>query len=325
MPRTSLERLALFASGVFIADFASKQWALRHLAENADRLMVPGLHLAVVNNTRLAWGLESGGFELELTAIVTVALALMVVRICGQLTAVDASAPAMLGLLLGAGVANLADALVPPHGVVDFIALTSAGGRTTTFNIADLGAAAGLALCFRTAWRIGLTMRGRRVIPAAPRLAVISSGVPPMRQRLILSAGHALLAMCAFVWLYSMLIVWTPDAGRSAPNSLLCGVAVFAAAFLVSQARLEMTLRRERVPEDAVVAGLVRSFEQVVLDGSLAASDRAARGDASDGARDRLTPRPRAMLDSCHRPGGSSNESGAFGRGSRGGDARNER
>ena len=82
-----------------------------------------------------------------------------------------------------------------------------------------------------------------------------------MRDRLLLSAGHALFAMCAFVWLYSMAVALTPDAGRSAPNSLLCGIGVFAVAFVASQARLRVLDRRfamlepqpHRVLERAVV------------------------------------------------------------------------
>lgn len=292
MRTTALQRLGIVASLVFIADFASKQWALQHLPASGDRALVSGLHLAVVNNTRLAWGLESGGIELQLTAVVTVALAVMVMRICGQLTEVDDGAPAMLGLLLGAGAANLADALVPPHGVVDFIAFTSSVGDTTTFNIADLALGAGLALSIRTAWLLIQTMRGRRVVRAGapPRLAVLS-GAPLMRQRLVVSGGHALLAMCAFVWLYSMLIVWTPDAGRSAPNSLLCGVGVFAIAFLVSETRLRLATRRQRMPAALAVGSLSRHVERVVLDGSLALAEGGASGSAaSDRSHDRLSP-----------------------------------
>ena len=102
-----------------------------------------------------------------------------------------------------------------------------------------------------------------------------------MRDRVLLSAGHALLAMCAFVWLYSIVIAFTPDAGRAAPNSLLCGVGVFAIAFVTSRAWLRLGDRR-------LLARLrsrpTRSIERVVLDGSLpAAADSPPR-------RPRLVP-----------------------------------
>ena len=96
-----------------------------------------------------------------------------------------------------------------------------------------------------------------------------------MRDRVLVSAGHALLAMCGFIWLYSMALAWTPDQGRSAPNSLLCGVGVFAVAFAVSRARSR--LRDHRAP--ALAGG--QSLERVVLDGSIPAL---ARGD------ERITP-----------------------------------
>ena len=85
-----------------------------------------------------------------------------------------------------------------------------------------------------------------------------------MRDRLLLSAGHAMLAMCGFIWLYSMAIALTPDAGRSAPNSLLCGLGVFGVVFAASQFRQRLADRRLglRAPQ--------RGFERVVLDGSVA-------------------------------------------------------
>jgi hypothetical protein len=174
----------------------------------------------------------------------------------------------MLGLLVGAGAANLADALIPPHGVVDFIAFTTREGITTSFNIADVILAIGLALSIRSMWRIVLAIRGR--VPASLRGRTPAGvGSPLMRDRMLVSGGHALLAMCAFIWLYSMALAWTPDAGRSAPNSLLCGVGVFAVAFLVSQARLRVAERSAPSLDVSLATG--RALERVVLDGSVPA------------------------------------------------------
>jgi len=104
-----------------------------------------------------------------------------------------------------------------------------------------------------------------------------------MRDRALLSAGHALLAMCGFVWLYSMAIAWTPDAGRSAPNSLLCGIGVFAVTFLVSQARMRVADRRLLADSRSVAA---RPIERLVLDGSVP---------LAAGAQDTLVERPRPV------------------------------
>jgi hypothetical protein len=117
-----------------------------------------------------------------------------------------------------------------------------------------------------------------------------------MRDRVLISAGHALLAMCAFIWLYSMAIALTPDAGRSAPSSLLCGVGVFAVAFLVSQTR-------QRVAERQLVASLGRStptLERVVLDGSIPTApltDRPSRRPAPEPQRDVVNGDERQRVD----------------------------
>jgi hypothetical protein len=88
--------------------------------------------------------------------------------------------------------------------------------------------------------------------------------------------------MCGFVWLYSMAIAFTPDAGRAAPNGLLCGVGVFAIAFVTSQAWLRLGDRRVLAPLRSRPRD---SIERVVLDGSLpAAADSTPR-------RPRLVPR----------------------------------
>ena len=278
MQRTPLERLAMLAGMVFIADFASKRWALDHLTDGT--VLTPlagGVHFALVNNTRLAGGLQTGGFELQITALATIAVALVVARIYRPLSELDASAPVMLGLLLGAGAANLADALVPPHGVVDFIGVTTPTGVTTTFNVADVAAAAGLALCARTAWRLVQIMRGRRQRVARP-MPNLAAGVTAMRHHLLASSGHALLGMCLFVWVYSMAIALTPDAGRSAPSALLLGVAVFAVVFAASHVLRWATSRRMTVTVPQPALG--RVLERVVLEGSIANSRHADVADA---------------------------------------------
>ena len=293
MNRGPFDRLAVAASLVFIADFSTKQWALRRLDAEGDHWFGAGWHLAVINNTHLAGGRAGAGIELPLTIVLTIIVAFLVLRVCRQLTAVDPSAPAILGMLVGSGAANLADALIPPRGVVDFIAFTGAAGDTVSFNVADAVLVVALGLSLRMMWRIAQTIRGR----PRPRLTSNRSysGALPMRDRLLVSAGHALLAMCAFVWLYSLALALTPDAGRSAPNSLLCGVGVFAVAFVASQARLRVLDRRFAMLQPASR----RVIERVILDGSLSTityadrpaeqHDRIPRGDLP--VRDDTHPR----------------------------------
>jgi len=282
--RGPFDRLASAASLVFIADFATKQWALRVLGAG-DQPLAVGWHLTVVNNTHLAGGVEGGGFELPLTALLTTVVAVLVLSVCRQLASLDEMAPVTFGLLLGAGAANLADALLPPHGVVDFIAFTGTSGATTSFNVADVVLVLALALSIRTVARIALTIRGRvRPLRSLGHRQIL--GAAPMRDRMLLSAGHALLAMCAFVWLYSMALALTPDAGRSAPNSLLCGVGVFAIAFVTSQARLRLAQRR--LP--SVHPLEPTAMERVVLDGSIPVAE------LTDLPLDRPRPAPRPRI-----------------------------
>ena len=290
MNRGPYDRLAAAASLVFIADFATKQWALRTLSSAPDATPALGWHFTIVNNTRLAGGLTTGGLELPVTAVLTTIVAVLVLRVCRQLTAIDSAAPAALGLVLGSGAANLADALIPPQGVVDFIAFTGAGGGTMSFNIADLALIVGLAFCLRMTWRIAETMRGKIRRPAHLTTAGNGRfrGALPMRDRLLVSAGHALFAMCGFIWLYSMAIALTPDAGRSAPNSLLCGVGVFAVVFAASRVRQRFADRRL---VDTLTAP-PRAFERVMLDGSVPMMPFA---DAPPPARP--TPRPEVSGD----------------------------
>lgn len=270
----ALDRLAAIASLVFVVDFATKQWALHHVG-TGDGSLTAGWHLAIVNNTHLGWGLGSSQLALPLTLVLTIAIITLVLRVFRQLSAIDPSAPAMLGLLVGSGAANLADALIPPHGVVDFIAFTTREGTTTSFNIADLVLVIGLGLSVRSMWRIVLAIRGR--VPAvAPKTPSSTRAIVIMRDRLLVSSGHALLAMCGFIWLYSMVLPWMPHAGRSAPNSLLCGIGVFALAFMASRARMRVNDRRVPALDGALAAR--RATERVVLDGSIPAFAR-------DGAR----------------------------------------
>lgn len=291
-----LDRLAAIASVVFVCDFSTKQWALHQFSPDASS-MSSGWHLAVVNNTHLGWGIGSTQTALPLTFALTALIAALVLRICRPLTDVDPSAPTMLGLLVGAGAANLADALIPPHGVVDFIAFTTPDGATTSFNVADVALAVGLALSVRSIWRIAFTMRGRSFAQSQRRTSS-RSGAFLMRQRLLVSGGHALLAMCAFIWLYSMAIAWTPDAGRSAPNSLLCGIGVFALAFLGSQLRMRVLAQRAPTLDEMLASS--RTPERVVLDGSVPAfaSDDSPTRRPGETARTPLRkPRERPRVD----------------------------
>lgn len=249
--RASVVRLLIAAGLVLVSDLVSKQWALLHLPGRTV-LLLPGVHLGIVHNHGLAWGMQAGGFGLQITALLTVALVALVAQVAEPLMAIDGAAPVALGLLTGAGAANLLDALVAPAGVVDFIAIARPGGATSVLNVADLLAAVGFVLLARTVWCLVRAMRESGSWSVAlPRKyvrqldLVLPATTPTGRPRTIVSLGYAFAAMCGFIWLYSIVIVWTPNAGQSAPSTLLCAAAVFAASFVAAQSWSWFALRRQ--------------------------------------------------------------------------------
>ena len=58
-----------------------------------------------------------------------------------------------LGLICGGALGNLIDRLRSPRGVVDFIDIGIGDARWWTFNLADVGVAAGAILLIRILWR----------------------------------------------------------------------------------------------------------------------------------------------------------------------------
>ena len=76
-----------------------------------------------------------------------------------DLSSVDRRAPLALGLILGGACGNLASLLVPPRGVVDFIALNWAAGHSLVLNVADVAAYTGLAMILRTGVIIAAALR----------------------------------------------------------------------------------------------------------------------------------------------------------------------
>ena len=65
-----------------------------------------------------------------------------------------------------------------------------------------------------------------------------------MPSRFDRAATPALVIACSFILLYSLAIVWLPDAGRSAPSALLLALAVFGTVFVAVYAELAVAERR---------------------------------------------------------------------------------
>ena len=90
--------------------------------------------------------------------------------------------------------------------------------------------------------------------PGAP--ATGDDGWLSMPSRFDRAATPALVIACSFILLYSLAIVWLPDAGRSAPSALLLALAVFGTVFVAVYAELAVAERRaarERAREAAAM------------------------------------------------------------------------
>jgi lipoprotein signal peptidase len=83
----------------------------------------------------------------------------------------DASAPATLGLVAGAGMGNLASLIGSRAGVPDFLAVSDGRGGAVVLNLADVAAYLGILCCLRLAWTVVRTAIARRTMLSAPRNA----------------------------------------------------------------------------------------------------------------------------------------------------------
>lgn len=70
------------------------------------------------------------------------------------------------------------------------------------------------------------------------------SGWLGMPSRFDRAATPALVIACSFILLYSLAIVWLPDAGRSAPSALLLALGVFGTVFVAVYAEMVIAERR---------------------------------------------------------------------------------
>jgi lipoprotein signal peptidase len=157
--RAPVAALGATAAVVIVIDEISKVLALQLLPE-LDAPPTRFLQLGVVHNA----GAES--------AVITAAAVLIILgfslAVCSALASLDRAAPVMLGLTVGAGIANATDALRPPAGVVDWIAMGAGGGIVV--NLADVAVLAGVCLCARTACRLIVEIRRQRTPPDPSRI-----------------------------------------------------------------------------------------------------------------------------------------------------------
>ena len=138
----------LAAGAVFLADQASKAWAVRRLRFGAERSVIDGFFkLAYAENPGVAFGqLQEGGQFGRWSLVVLAALAALAVLVYFFRT--PRSDDRVLGataLLLAGIVGNLADRVRLGY-VVDFIVLHAGSFHWPTFNVADAAICTGAFL-----------------------------------------------------------------------------------------------------------------------------------------------------------------------------------
>ncbi|NUO95851.1 MAG: signal peptidase II [Gemmatimonadaceae bacterium] len=142
---------------VVYGDLVSK-WLAVTLWAGETHPLAAGLRIQVVYNSLGAFSTSLGHLTWEINVATTVMAVLLSSAVSGRLAALDATAPATLGLVAGAGLGNLASLLGSSAGVPDFLAVSDGRGGALVLNLADIAAYLGIVCCVRLA--VGL-MRAR--------------------------------------------------------------------------------------------------------------------------------------------------------------------
>ena len=141
------------AALVVYGDLVTK-WMAVALWSGETHPLAAGLHIQVVYNTLGAFSTSLGHLTWEINVATTVMAVLLSSAVSGRLAAVDATAPATLGLVAGAGMGNLASLLGSSAGVPDVLAVSDGRGGALVVNLADVAAYLGIVWCLRLAWTV---------------------------------------------------------------------------------------------------------------------------------------------------------------------------
>ena len=154
----SLNRLLRIALLVAVGDLSSK-WIASRLWSAQPARLTDWISLAVVHNDVGAFGLSVGAYTWQLNLALTLAAVVFIIPVTRELGHIDRRAPAALGLIVGGALGNLASLVLPPHGVMDFIAVNWTPGHSLVLNVADVAAYTGLAMILRTGVMIAAALR----------------------------------------------------------------------------------------------------------------------------------------------------------------------
>jgi signal peptidase II len=149
----------LASLGVFLADQATKAWAVRRLRSGQDITVIPGFFdLAYAENTGIAFGQfqDGGAWGRWLLVALAAAATVAVLTYFWRTPREDDRVLGACALLLAGILGNVADRARLGH-VVDFISLHAGPYYWPTFNVADAAICAGAGLL-----ALDLLLEGRR-------------------------------------------------------------------------------------------------------------------------------------------------------------------
>ena len=154
MPVSHGVTFAAIAALVVAGDLGTKWLAVMLWSGETHSLLGGRMAIQVVYNTLGAFSTSLGHLTWEINVATTVMAILLATAVSSRLAALDASAPATLGLVAGAGMGNLASLLGSSAGVPDFLALNDGRGGALVFNFADVAAYLGIAFSMRLVWTL---------------------------------------------------------------------------------------------------------------------------------------------------------------------------
>jgi lipoprotein signal peptidase len=155
-----LRLAALLGTAAFLFDWATKSWALQHVADFHAPL--GALTLGVARNDGFAF--SAGAGAIPAWSIVAIRLAVLFVLVLLALRFAQASYRFACGcaLLVAGGLGNVADLIFRNGAVVDFIGVGPLSfGMHFVFNIADVLIVAGIVLIAPLIRRVSLGAQRR--------------------------------------------------------------------------------------------------------------------------------------------------------------------
>ena len=147
---------------LLVADCTTKELAETYLAPEDTPHQVAGsvVRLTLVHNAGAAMSLSLGRFSRAGFSIAALVALLVLARLYHATPQTDRRRAAALALVVGGAVGNLANRLLLPRGVTDFIDIGVGSWRFWTFNVADAGITIGAVLLALVLRREGSRRQG---------------------------------------------------------------------------------------------------------------------------------------------------------------------